>query len=67
MDNHCSMMLNSTTAFITGGKTESWTKETYFFDIIDWTWSKRPELNKKKSEFWVLYYEMLTIGRILHL
>merc|ERR1712062_188856 len=48
---HCSMMINATTALITGGFTESWSKETYFVDIHNWKWTKGPELPVKMGYF----------------
>ena len=42
--NHCSMMINATTAFITGG----WTNETYFVDIHNWKWTKGPQMEERR-------------------
>ena len=46
---HCSMMINATTAFITGGFTGSWTKETYFVDIHNWKWTKGPQMEEARA------------------
>ena len=46
---HCSMMINATTAFITGGYTGSWTKETYFVDIHNWKWTKGPQMEEARA------------------
>ena len=46
---HCSAMINATTAFVSGGKTGSYSNETYFVDIINWTWTKGPQLEKERS------------------
>ena len=45
---HCSMMINATTAFITGGYTGSWTKDTYFVDIHNWKWTKGPQMEERR-------------------
>ena len=46
---HCSMMINATTAFITGGWRESSTKETYFVDIHNWKWTKGPQMEEARA------------------
>merc|ERR1712062_879283 len=46
---HCSMMINATTALITGGFTESWSKETYFVDIHNWKWTKGPQMAEARG------------------
>ena len=45
---HCSMMINATTAFITGGITGSFTTETYFVDIHNWKWTKGPQMEEAR-------------------
>ena len=42
---HCSMMINATTAFISGG----WTNETYFVDIHNWKWTKGPQMEERRA------------------
>ena len=42
-------MINATTAFITGGYTGSWTKETYFVDIHNWKWTKGPQMEERRA------------------
>merc|ERR1711860_230210 len=37
-----------TTAFITGGFTGSWTKDTYFVDIHNWKWTKGPQMEEAR-------------------
>merc|ERR1712062_738584 len=44
IDSHCSMMINATTAFITG----SWSRETYFIDIHNWKWTKGPQMEEAR-------------------
>jgi len=48
---HCSMMINATTAFITGGYTgwRSYSRETYFIDIHNWRWTKGPQMEEARS------------------
>ena len=46
---HCSMLINSTTAFITGGTTGSFSRETYFIDIYYWKWTKGPQMEEARS------------------
>ena len=46
---HCSMMINATTAFITGGYTGSRTKDTYFVDIHNWKWTKGPQMEEARG------------------
>jgi len=46
---HCSMMINATTAFITGGSTGSYTKDTYFVDIHNWKWTKGPQMEEGRA------------------
>ena len=46
---HCSMMINATTAFITGGWRGSSTKETYFVDIHNWKWTKGPQMEEARA------------------
>merc|ERR1712029_1216634 len=46
---HCSMMINATTAFITGGLTGSYLRETYFIDIHNWRWTKGPQMEEARS------------------
>merc|ERR1712062_572632 len=45
---HCSMMINATTAFITGGKTGSYLRETYFIDIHNWKLTKGPQMEEAR-------------------
>ena len=45
----CSMMINSTTALITGGKGLNWSYFTYFVNIINWTWTKGPQLAESRA------------------
>ena len=49
ISSHCSMMINATTAFITGGYTGSWTKDTYFVDIHNWKWTKGPQMEERRA------------------
>jgi len=49
INSHCSMMINATTAFITGGYTGSWSKETYFVDIHNWRWTKGPQMEEARK------------------
>merc|ERR1719225_824688 len=46
-------MINTTTAFITGGFTGSWPKETlretYFIDIHNWRWTKGPQMEEARG------------------
>ena len=46
---HSSVMINATTAFITGGWTGSATKETYFVDIHNWKWTKGPQMEEARA------------------
>ena len=47
---HCSMMINTTTAFITGGFTGSgWSKETYFVDVQNWKLTKGPQMEEARG------------------
>merc|ERR1712004_110384 len=46
---HCSMMINATTAFITGGSTGSSAKDTYFVDIHNWKWTKGPQMEERRA------------------
>jgi len=47
---HCSMMINATTAFITGGFTGSgWSKETYFVDVQNWKLTKGPQMEEARG------------------
>lgn len=43
------MMINTTTAFITGGYTGSYSRETYFIDINNWRWTKGPQMEEARS------------------
>ena len=45
---HCSMMINATTAFITGGYTGSYSKETYFINIHNWKLTKGPKMEEAR-------------------
>ena len=47
---HCSTMINTTTAFITGGRgyTGDRSKETYFIDIHNWRWTKGPQMEEAR-------------------
>merc|ERR1712062_689989 len=47
---HCSMMINATTALITGGQgyTGSYSRETYFIDIHNWRWTKGPQMEEAR-------------------
>ena len=45
---HCSMMINATTAFITGGYTGSSSRETYFIDIQNWKLTKGPQMEEAR-------------------
>merc|ERR1711982_32258 len=45
---HCSMMINATTAFITGGYTGSDSRETYFIHIHNWKWTKGPQMEEAR-------------------
>merc|ERR1711983_584570 len=45
---HCSMMINATTAFITGGFTGSYSRETYFIDIHNWKLTKGPQMEEAR-------------------
>ena len=47
---HCSTMINSTTAFVTGGNTGFFSYQTYFVDIINWTWTKGPHLEEARAD-----------------
>ena len=46
---HCSTMINATTAFITGGFTGSYSRETYFVDIHNWRWTKGPQMEVTRT------------------
>merc|ERR1712062_205498 len=49
---HCSMMINATTAFITGGNTGStyyYLSETYYIDIHNWRWTKGPQMEEARG------------------
>ena len=56
MAHHCSMMVNATTAFITGGyrgrihsrpaNNEQISRETYFVDVQNWKLTKGPEMKE---------------------
>ena len=46
---HCSMMINATTAFITGGFTGSYSRETFFIDIHNWRWTKGPQMKETRG------------------
>ena len=48
---HCSTMINTTTAFITGGRgyTGDRSKETYFIDIHNWRWTKGPQMEEARG------------------
>ena len=46
---HCSVMINATTAFITGGFTGSYSRETYFVDIHNWRWTKGPQMEVTRT------------------
>jgi len=46
---HCSMMINATTAFITGGETGSVSRETYFIDIQNWKLTKGPQMEEARE------------------
>merc|ERR1712029_375599 len=46
---HCSMMINATTAFITGGYTGSYSRETYFIDIHNWKLTKGPQMEEARN------------------
>ena len=46
---HCSMIINATTAFITGGYTGSYSNDTYFVDIHNWKWTKGPQMEEGRS------------------
>jgi hypothetical protein len=46
---HCSTMINATTAFITGGYTGSYSRETYFVDIHNWRWTKGPQMEVTRT------------------
>ena len=47
MAHHCSMMVNATTAFITGG---TWyTRETFFIDIHNWKFTEGPQMEKARA------------------
>jgi len=48
ISSHCSMMINATTAFITGGYTGSSTKDTHFVDIHNWKWTKGPQMEEAR-------------------
>ena len=48
ISSHCSMMINATTAFITGGSTGSSTKDTHFVDIHNWKWTKGPQMEEAR-------------------
>ena len=47
---HCSVMINSTTAFVTGGKTWHYSYSTYFVNIINWTWTQGPQLKETRAD-----------------
>merc|ERR1712062_253763 len=51
ISDHCSTMINATTAFITGGQgyTGSWSRETYFIDIHNWRWTKGPQMEEARA------------------
>ena len=53
---HCSMMINATTAFITGGYTGSSTKDTYFVDIHNWKWTKGPQMEEARRDHGCLLF-----------
>ena len=42
-------MINSTTALITGGMATQFSYSTYFVNIIDWTWTKGPQLAESRA------------------
>ena len=46
---HCSMMINATTAFITGGFTGSYSRETYFVNIQNWRWTEGPQMDEARG------------------
>ena len=46
---HCSIMINATTAFITGGYNRSSRKETFFVDIHDWKLTKGPQMQARRA------------------
>merc|ERR1719367_2697319 len=46
---HCSMMINATTAFITGGYTGSVSRETFFVDIQNWKLTKGPQMEEARG------------------
>merc|ERR1712062_388215 len=48
IDCHCSMMINATTAFITGGYHWDYLRETYFIDIHNWRWTKGPQMEEAR-------------------
>ena len=48
INGHCSMMINATTAFITGGYTGSSSRETYFIDIQNWKLTKGPQMEEAR-------------------
>merc|ERR1719367_1630242 len=50
IDGHCSTMINTTTAFITGGYTGSYSRETYLIDIHNWRWTKGPQMEEARGE-----------------
>ena len=45
----CAMMINSTTAFITGGNTGSWSAETFFFNVQTGKRTKGPKMNVQRG------------------